>query len=110
MNALDAMIRQRNARLRACAWLSLPLEGTWVRVGAAVVVHLACGRCREGLSERFHGAPAGMALFERGIILRLLQRGCGHLQPMLREDSEALQTRTREELRQGPRWEESEPT
>jgi hypothetical protein len=98
VNAFDAAIRQRNARLRAWAALGTPVEGRWVRIGDAMVAHLGCASCRLGDSGRFHAAPVAMAAFERAIIVKLHERGCVHLLPLLRDDPEPVLLRTRQEL------------
>jgi hypothetical protein len=98
MSVFDVEIRRRNARLRAWASSGISVEGHWVRIGKAIVAHVACTHCREGQSSRFNGAPVGMALFEKQLVSKIVEIGCSHLQPLLGNDPEEISARTSFEL------------
>ena len=98
MSVFDVEIRRRNARLRAWAAAGVSVEGQWVRIGKAIVVHVACTHCREGQSQRFTGAPPGMAVIEKQMISKISDVGCTHLQQLLGNDPEEISARTSFEL------------
>ena len=98
MSVFDVEIRRRNARLRAWASAGVSVEGQWVRIGKSIVVHVACTHCREGQSQRFMGAPAGMAMLEKQMISKISEVGCSHLQQLLGNDPEEISARTSFEL------------
>jgi hypothetical protein len=98
MSVFDVEIRRRNARLRAWAAAGVLVEGQWVRLGKAIVVHVACTHCRTGQSQRFIGAPPGMAVLEKQMISKISTLGCTHLQQLLGNDPEEISARTSFEL------------